>query len=235
MKTSLLLLGLAWTAALPLSAVETAAPAGNRHLEIIQTEPLLYPLNMKEDGVRTGTVKMILHVGADGRLVDYLLTAYTRKPFAETVERVIPKWKFEPEYVDGAPVASVFELSFDFRVDGLMVVQKRITDMFRGDSPDDHFDFQARSLKSLDAIPTPLHVVNPAYPKEWADQGIKGVVMVDFYIDETGKVRMPAALAGADPRLAGLAVDAVEQWQFSPPTCKGRPALVHVQQRFDFK
>ena len=34
--------------------------------------------------------------------------------------------------------------------------------------------------------------------------------------------------------VANLAVDAVRQWTFEPPTRNGRPVLVHVRQVFRF-
>jgi TonB family protein len=97
------------------------------------------------------------------------------------------------------------------------------------------YEYQACSLKHIDQIPTPVSIVNPTYPKEWAEQGITGKVVIDFYIDETGKVRLPATVSNSNPMLAGIAVAAVSKWQFTPPTRKGNPVLVHAQQAFDFQ
>jgi TonB family protein len=89
-------------------------------------------------------------------------------------------------------------------------------------------------MKNLDAIPAPLSIVAPAYPAEWAAKGIVGKVIVDFYIDETGKVRFVAATSKVNPLLNEIAVEAVKRWQFAPPTRKGHPVLVHAQQSFNF-
>lgn len=233
MKIHLSLLALALLA-VPVFG-DDAAPKQNQHLRVIQTEELQYPLEMKATGVRIGTVRAALHIDSTGHLADFLVVAYTKKPFADAVTRAVQKWKFEPEYVDGAPVDSVIQMDFNFRVDGIMLVQRLLTDLPRSDADDDRFEFEARTLKNLDHIPTPINVIRPSYPKAWADQGVSGAVVVDFYIDEQGKVRLPAALAGSNPLLAGPAVSAVEQWQFNPPTYRGRPVLVHVQQRFTFQ
>lgn len=63
---------------------------------------------------------------------------------------------------------------------------------------------------------------------------VRGDVTVSFYIDEQGAVRMPYVLGQPNLELADLAVEAVRQWKFEPPTRQGRPVLVHAQQLFRF-
>ncbi|MCX6951979.1 MAG: energy transducer TonB [Verrucomicrobia bacterium] len=92
----------------------------------------------------------------------------------------------------------------------------------------------ARVLRELDRIPVPLQAVSPRYPEELARLGAVGEITVDFYIDERGAVRMPYVSSHAQPLLARLAVDAVRQWKFEPPTRRGQPVLVHVRQLFRF-
>jgi hypothetical protein len=38
----------------------------------------------------------------------------------------------------------------------------------------------------------------------------------------------------ANEELAAIAITAVSQWQFDPPTSKGKPVLVLAQQDFSF-
>jgi TonB family protein len=90
------------------------------------------------------------------------------------------------------------------------------------------------TLKELDRIPTPLAAPAPYYTPELLASGLRGKVTVDFYIDESGMVRMPA-VSDADRRdLATLAVMAVRQWRFEPPLRKGNPVLVKARQVFTF-
>jgi len=235
MKFSILLLGIA-SVMVPIFAAETAVPpAPAKHFKVIQTTKAAYPHRLIDEGVSHGMTRAALHISPQGELVDFLVVAYTHKAFAEETERVIKKWQFEPEFVDGEPIATIMEVTFNFEVNGVMLVQKF------GDFttvPTDfgaECEYQACSLKKLDGIPTPVRVVPPTYPREWAEQGVTGRVVVDFYIDETGKTRFVAAPSSAHASLAGIAVAAVNQWQFAPPTRKGKPVLVHAQQLFDFR
>jgi TonB family protein len=189
---------------------------------------------MLNEGVSNGSVRVVLLVNEQGKLVDWLFVSYTRKDFADEVERVMKKWTFEPELAEGEPIATVADLTFNFEVNGILLVQRFGVDRPVNDILREQ-EYQACSLKNIDRIPTPVSIVNPTYPKEWAEQGITGKVVVDFYIDESGKVRLPATISNSNAMLAGIAVAAVGKWQFTSPTRKGLPVLVHAQQIFDFE
>jgi TonB family protein len=64
--------------------------------------------------------------------------------------------------------------------------------------------------------------------------GVGGKVTVDFFVDESGKTRMPVVAGRSDDSLAGFAIAAVKQWRFEPPTRGGIPVLVRVSQDFNF-
>lgn len=233
MKTFLALFSLIMLTSGVASAVEKPAAQSGSRFKIIQTTPAVYPIRMLNDGVSSGAARVVLHIDSEGKLADSLVVAYTRRAFAEEVMRVIKRWKFEPAYDKGEAIETVLELTFNFEVNGVLLVQRFGVDTSMLEL-EHGYEYQACSLKKLDRIPTPVSIVSPTYPKEWADQGIAGKVVIDFYIDETGKVRFPAAPDGSNPRLAGIAVAAVSKWQFAPPTRKGQPVLVHAQQIFAF-
>jgi TonB family protein len=87
---------------------------------------------------------------------------------------------------------------------------------------------------ALDRPLTPSQVVEPRYPDELRHEGPAGEVKVDFYVDGSGRVRLPAVDPKAHPSFAREATEAVLEWRFEPPTRGGRPALVKVEQVFNF-
>ena len=89
-------------------------------------------------------------------------------------------------------------------------------------------------MKELDRIPTPMVTVAPDYPAELAQKGVRGKVTVDFYIDESGTVRMPSVPPLDNSELVELAVKALRQWKFGVPTRDGKPVLVKASQSFNF-
>jgi TonB family protein len=89
-------------------------------------------------------------------------------------------------------------------------------------------------LRDLDRIPLLLNAVTPRYAIEARDQGVRGTVEVQFFIDEKGTVRMPAVLQADRLDLAQMALEAVRQWKFEPPTHKGNPVMISAVQHFEF-
>jgi TonB family protein len=63
---------------------------------------------------------------------------------------------------------------------------------------------------------------------------VRGVVVVRFYIDEEGNVRLPSVTGQADGYLVEQALTAVREWKFAPVTSGGQPVLVAAQQEFNF-
>lgn len=206
----------------------------NTPCTIIEKIPPRFPNRELKDGVAHGVVKILLHVGPTGELTDTLVTAFTRKPFADEALHAVKRWKFIPAKSKGEPIDTIINMTFQFEVKEVLVAEKFSPDF----TPLEHsesFDYHASTVQSLDRVPTPLNVVEPVYPQELMKQGIAGNIIVDFYIDETGKARFPTATPGTNEILAGIAVAAVQQWRFIPPTAKGKPVLVQARQVFTFE
>jgi TonB family protein len=211
-----------------------AADPDNVTCRIIEAVQPRFPMRMLHTGVTHGTVNMLLYVDGTGALRDTLVTLYSRKPFADEAESVVKRWKFIPGRDRGHPVDTIVNLTFNFEVNGVVVVHTFAADNVPGSLPFEEYEYQAADVRKLDRVPTPLNIVEPTYPREWMKQGIVGSVAVDFYIDETGRTRFPTVVPGGNEQLAGIALAAVEQWRFIPPKANGRPVLVKAQQLFQF-
>jgi TonB family protein len=239
MPRSFFMLGLLF---LPLVTASSEEPhpglaEGYEPLKIEQTWQPSFPHEAFVIGFDSGEAHVVIAVDATGALTDWLVTGYVHRAFADEAVRAIKKWKYEPARLHGEPMPVVAKVDFRFDREGLTVVtqslQENLDSRLR-ETEKDHYSYRVHTLNELDHLPTPVHTVEPVYPAEWAAKGIVGVVSVEFYIDETGKVRMPGVANNALPLLANLAIDAVQQWQFEPVTCKGKPVLVRVSQDFSF-
>ena len=221
----------------PIAFAADAAPAAPRvvHCKVIQGTKPVYPVRLYNEGVTHGEARLALNVSAAGQLADSLVLAYTHKGFADEAVRTVSKWKFEPSRVEGEPVGTVMDVTFRYEVGGVAVIERYGNVTEERDMPVGQYAYQVCGMKQLDRIPTPVHVPAPRYPKEWADQGIKGGAAVDFYIDETGKARMPVVTTADRDELGALAESAVQEWQFAPPTRSGKPVVVRARQVFRFE
>jgi TonB family protein len=236
MKTRILALLLVLSAGLSPLAAQAAPAQGFQSMKIHATDLPTFPATLVARGITSGSVRLAVRIDPNGQLDDWLVVAYTEEILANAAVQSLKKWRFTPAMLDGEPVSAQSELSISFRVDGV-VINQNIVEHFldivgRRDGPP--LVFQPVTLREIDRIPTPLKVVSPFYSTEMRGQGMAGSVTVDFYIDDKGHVRMPVVGRNENPDLAGLAIEAVRQWEFEPPTRRGRPVLVHARQRFNF-
>ena len=189
-----------------------------------------------QNGVTHGEARVRISIGADGQLLDARVIAHTHRAFAEEALRTVRLWRFEPAREKGEAIGVVGDVTFDFVVNGTVAIVDRSplgSDDRKASS--ELFVYKPEGLKRLDRIPTPTHVVPPVYPQEWSDRGIRGSATVEFYIDESGRARIPLVTAADHPLLGASAVAAVAQWRFEPPTCQGRRVLAHIEQVFAFQ
>jgi TonB family protein len=207
-------------------------------LKIQQTVEPVFPQSLLRGGVTEGIAHLAINTDPTGKLVEWLVVSYTRQEFADSAVAALKQWKFEPAHLRGEPVGTTIELFFHFEAKGVVVSTTILSESLewrfqrmRGNA----YTYKPCSARELDRIPMPTVIVRPQYSKELADQGVRGQVTVEYYIDETGSVRMPSVSADDNPILGTLSVVAVSQWKFTPPTSRGKNVLVKASQVFDFK
>ncbi len=214
-----------------------AAESGREPIKIIQTEELVFPFSMVRTQLR-GEARIAINVDSQGVLKDMLVLAYTKKPFADTAVEGLKTWKFEAARINGQPVGAVSEISIDFTATGVVIsqtmndVMEALYNLTAGARTP--YDYKLCTMREIDRIPVPVSVIRPNYPQELAKKDIVGQVTVVFFIDETGAIRMPAVTRSDNDLLADLAIDALKQWKFEPPTRRGVPVLVRAVQVFNF-
>ncbi len=237
MKTLILSTVLLFTTGTIVSAIEDARDdrEGNQSLRVHQTTSILYPYTLLNSGVTSGDAHVGIAVDPAGLLTDLLVVGYSHREFADAAVRAIREWDYTPMRVNGEPVASRMVIDVNFEAQGVVINITPGSDLaahllsFRREH-----GYGPCTVRELDAIPAPLEFVAPAYPSDLKQRGVTGEAVVDFYIDETGAVRLAAVTCADFTELGALAVNAVEQWKFAPPTRHGQPVLVHVEQRFVF-
>jgi TonB family protein len=228
------------SAIIPQATLRAQPPAaGDAPLRIHQTVEPFYPSHLFLEGVVDGEVRIAIQVDAGGRLTDTLVVAYTNLALVRPTLEAVGRWTFDPAVVNGEARSTTSGLVFDFRPDGPVVVQRAggpegdaLLEEADGRSSQT-FEYEVRELRDLDRIPAPIHIVKPAARLDPLSPPVQ--VSVDFYIDETGRVRMPAVSRSEDNALGWAAVQAVSQWTFAPPTVGGEPVTVHATQLFAFR
>lgn len=235
-----LLFAIGLASLVPSFAAE-AAPADYVPMKVIQTEAVMYPRRATDLGITSGEVHISVQVDPAGKLSDHLVTAYSHPLLAESAVQAVKKWRYEPAWVQGEARSATVDLIFQFENRGMVVVDLNVSSYVQLRDIQlrpDAYSYGVKTLRQLDRIPTPVKVVQPIYPSESAQIKETAVVTVNFYIDEEGRVRLPAVSRETSERhgeFAAAAVNAVAEWQFEPPLSKGERVLVAARQDFKFK
>jgi TonB family protein len=240
MKTKIIPLLLA-TAAFPLvAATLSGAPTPPELSKTIRlehyTEPA-FPVQFRNKSISEGYAQVQLLVAPDGTLLDVFVSAYSHPEFAESAEHAVRSWVFRAvDSTESGALPQRFNVRINFRREGMIVVQgdfQEIVKAYLGQRDTD-VSVGICKLRDLDNTPEAVNLVVPAYPEELKKQNVKGAAAISFFIDETGRVRVPSVAESSRSEFAAAAVAAVSQWTFVPPLRKGRPTRVFAVQEFNF-
>jgi periplasmic protein TonB len=76
---------------------------------------------------------------------------------------------------------------------------------------------------SLDAAPKARFQISPSYPYALKSAGISGEVVVEFVVDEQGRVRDPRIVSASHHEFESPSLSAVSKWRFEPGMRKNVP------------
>jgi TonB family protein len=196
------------------------------------SEPVMrFPQKTQNDGIYSGDVRLVVSIKEDGRIGDWLMVGYTHDGLAAVVREALPKYRFQPILRDGKPTVVRVGLTFNFTVSGLVISQTPLDTLqarFRATQKGPYTSHLVQAASELDS---PVALRRSVQPMNVRDGGH---VILDFYIDESGRVRMPAIKSTDRPDLAEAAAEALLQWEFAPPRRGGQPAIVRASQQFYF-
>ncbi len=205
-------------------------PAG-----ITTSEPpldLAYPGSAYTAGVSKGYATVGVMLDANGRATDFLLIAYSQPYFGDALLRKARKLTYAPLRAKGTAVPSRYLVGYTFYPDAPVIMNASTALRHRIEeiSGRPYFAYSPHLQSELD---TPLEVIEsavPLFPGGFAREPGKVVeVAVSFYVDETGRLRLPNVDATASPLLVPNAIEALRQWRFKPPTIRGKPVLAYAR------
>jgi TonB family protein len=222
-------------AALASIAVHTASADAIVPPKVIQTFEPRFPAALELTTVSSGTAELLMTVDSTGKLVDVLVIGYSHKEFGRTAVETVREWRYEPALRDGQPIESRMRLSLTFRSN------MRVFTLMASETPDVLIR-RASGLERLNLVSNaedldrPLEVLHPATPVHpgRATPMPEGQAVLDFFVDETGRARVPVVVGTTHPSFSSAAMDALEDWRFAVPTRRGRPTIVRMRQTFVF-
>jgi len=214
-------IALAWLSAQPLvpCAGKAREEAHFQPAEAVSVSDVKIPYH----SVANGTVVLDVMISEEGEV----RSVQVRRDIASITEeavRSVSTWKFEPAKLNGKAVTSRMTVAVTFNpAPPFFAANIALPPLI------DQND-EAR-LQSSFRPPEVTCAIFPTYP---ADALNPGTVILEASINEAGKAQSTEALRDAPPFTA-KALQAVEDWKFTPATLKGRPVESKVILVFCFR
>ena len=231
----MLVAGFAAATNVPLSAL--TADSLDQKLTIIQTCEPTVVASVGEVLPAYGSVRLAVNIDDKGELTDWLVLEYSYPRYVNAAIEAAKNWRYKPAVFHAAPIGVRAELVFNFESRGQVVCMTGV-DLPQAFARTIIGDPQISGVcpsRELDSVPKPTVVVSPVAIQTADTSAPVQEVLVDFYIDETGRPRMATADVAGNAEMTSACLQAIELWRFTPPTRRGRPVTTHACQRFDFK
>lgn len=191
---------------------------------------LFYPGQAYNEGVTEGNATVGVMLDEKGHATDFLLLRYTRKYFGDALLAQAHQQDYAPRRIKGVAVPGRFNFGYRFvptfvlPMNSFNAIQQR-TEQIEGGPRVVYEPHLERELDggALESTTGAVALLPDGYA---APKGKAVKAFVSFYVDETGRVRLPNVESAASPALVPNALKAVAHWHFKPPTVKGQPVLV---------
>ncbi len=189
--------------------------------ETISVIQPVYPYSLLLEGI-TGEATVVMMVNAKGGVDQSYVASCSRQEFGQALATAAEGYLFKPGLRDGRPASGLFSITCRFELpamqdDGYLVKWEREK---KGD------------IVSAVLLDKPLAVMSryePIFPRNLLGKHKEGQAMIEFLVDEQGKVRLPRSVSATEPSFGYAATQAVALWRFTPPTVKGKGVIVRVK------
>lgn len=222
----------------PLAVVHASESSNERaadQLSLIAFSLPAYPSYLQQIGLTEGTVAMAIERNAAGEVADVLVLESTHYRFSDAAVEAAKKWRFAP-LPEGVPAINreVPIVRIQFAMDDITSVLMPTIYVGRPEMPVRPDQIKVITFAELDRTPEAKAQPMPAFPADLARRGVKGTASVSFFVDDSGKVRVPVVTAADAPEFAQAALNAVRQWRFDAPRKSGKKVNAFETWTFDF-
>ena len=180
------------------------------------TTPALYSEAARARGVE-GLVTVGVHIGADGRIGDVHIVHGLGFGLDQNALVAVRQWRFRPGTRNGEPVAMDAEVTIEFSLRNEAINELIANDM---------------AVQVGPGI-TPPRAVRVVQPRPGARGA--GTVVLDIVLLENGTPKIVRILQSVTPELDRVAIQAFEQWRFSPAIQDGRPVKIRMNAEVNFR
>jgi TonB family protein len=195
-----------------------------------------FPDYVRLSGNTKGVVTVAIGRDGEGRVTDVLVLDSTHAKLTQSTVAAVQQWKFLLP-ANPAPLGHevVPIVRFIFTSKGISLVSALTGSLASKDREvRENAPVSLPSFAELDSPPKPLTRPMPRFTGALAERVAGGTVTIKFFVDETGRVRVPIIVECSVPELGRAALAAVEQWRFEPPRAAGHETIALETETFSF-
>jgi TonB family protein len=231
---------LLWFATLALAggliAAEPTLDEALRQLRLSKFVMPEFPELVRLSGDTHGVVVVAIGRDAEGRVTDVLVLNSSNAGLSQAVVTAVGEWRFARPANRAGPDRPIIPIvRFLFKAGGVTFISApshgagHKTDI--ANNPPMVFPMVA----DLDTSSEPLVQPLPNITGALLDRLAPGTATVKFFVDETGRVRVPIVLESTTPEYADAAIACIEQWRYEPPRIAGQPTIAIETATFHFR
>jgi TonB family protein len=210
-------------------AVATAPAVQSIPADLTAYVAPVFPAMLREDGVFKGNVLVAVAWDRAGVPRDVVVLETTEPRFAPAAVEAARQWRRGAD----RPGLEVYELAFD--TSGVVVSYSGKNAAALVAEGKTVRRPRVLTRDELDAPPQALRQPMPTFPAAAQARWTEARVTVDFFVDESGRVRAPAIQSATAEEFAEATLETLREWQFEVPRRHGRPAFYAERWTFDFR
>jgi hypothetical protein len=245
MRTALFVVSLFVASVFGLTAPLAAADDLNRPIQLLSQLETVIPSNLKSLLLENPSVAILVTVGEDGKLIDYLAVSAPHYDLLSKAEDVVKNAKFAPALVAGKPVQASVEIVVTFFDPEQRAYRLGVGPLPFGASPSDavarrtyelskdRFTYRRAEPAQLDH-PVAVRESKIMVLTDANGDPANGSCVVDFYIDRNGDTRAPRIIKSDNDTVALSALLTLQNTHYLPPKRGGAPTFVKVRQPMTF-
>lgn len=224
------------TLAVRLAAADPTLDEAIQQLRLSKFVMPLFPELLRLSGDTQGVVVAAVGRDAEGHVTDVFVLNSTHPVLSQSVVSAISQWRFaRPAYraAPDRPIVPIVRILFN--TGGVTFVSLPAQGAGRKIPVANNPPMIFPAVSDLDSSATPVEQTLPKFTPAVIERLPQGTATVKFFVDETGRVRVPIVLESTTPEYADAAIASIEQWRYEPPRLAGRSTIAIETATFHFR
>ncbi len=185
----------------------------------------VYPYAMLR-GHKEGRAVVRYVVGPRGEVVYAKVHEASDPEFGATLLAAVELFVYTPASKGGRPSSALLAFESKFTLDEYsLLASEEDQSLIRREEKD---PASIVGMRELDVPLQPLARHPARFPLGVPDDVSKGTALIEFLVDQEGRVRLPRTVEASLPAFGHAAIQSVAHWRFEPPLRHGNPTIVRV-------